>query len=128
VLEGLATHEHLQPMTLLILLHPWSCQGARSSHRLIPPYLLILSSGAFLPPVAFDCLALPPACCVPDQGHCDVEEAEAELCCGHNVAVPKLCENSVSVGALPQRRDPPGAVRRGCTSWLCWTSRCALGL
>ena len=69
--EELATHEHLQPMTLLILLHQ-----------------LILSSGAFFPPIAFECLPLPPACCVPDRGHCDVEEAEAELCCGHDVAFP----------------------------------------
>jgi hypothetical protein len=71
-LEGLvATHEHLWLVTLLIPLHQ-----------------LILSSGAFLPPVAFDCLALPPACCVPDHGHCDVDEAEAELCCGHDVGFP----------------------------------------
>jgi hypothetical protein len=68
---------------------------------LIPQRQLILSSGAFFPPVAFDCLALPPACCVPDRGHCDVEEAEAELCCGHDDAVPELRENSVSVCALP---------------------------
>ena len=70
-LGGLATQEHLRLLTLLVPLHQ-----------------LILCSGAFLPPVAFDCLDLPPACCVAEYGHCDVKEAEAELCCGHDVASP----------------------------------------
>jgi hypothetical protein len=55
---------------------------------LIPLHQLILCSGAFFPPVAFDCLGLPPACGVAEYGHCDVKEAEAELCCGHDVAFP----------------------------------------
>jgi hypothetical protein len=60
--KGLAMHEHLRLVTLLIPL--------------------------LFPPIAFDCLALPPACCVADHRHCDVEEAEAELCCGHDVPFP----------------------------------------
>jgi hypothetical protein len=52
---------------------------ATHQHLLIPLHQLILSSGALFPPVAFDCPALPPACCVPDHGHSDIEEAEAEL-------------------------------------------------
>jgi hypothetical protein len=57
-------------------------------HQLIVCSDFILSSDAFFPPVAFDCLGLPPACCVAEYGYCDVEEAEAELCCGHDVAFP----------------------------------------
>ena len=53
---------------------------------LIPLHQLSLCSGAFFPSIAFDRLGLPPACCVADHGHCDVEEAEAELCCGHVIA------------------------------------------
>ena len=73
--NGLATHEHHRLSTLSIPLH-----------QLILCSDFILSSDAFFPPVAFDCLALPPACCIADDGYCDVEEAEAELCCRHDVA------------------------------------------
>jgi hypothetical protein len=67
-----ATHEHLRLLTLLT-----------------PSHQLILCSGTLLPPVAFHRLALPPACCVADHGHSDdAEEAEAELCCGHDVPFP----------------------------------------
>jgi hypothetical protein len=71
LLDAASTHEHPRFLTLLIALHQ-----------------LILCSGAFLPPVAFDCLRLPPACCVEDHGHRDVKEAEAELCCRHDVPFP----------------------------------------
>jgi hypothetical protein len=53
---------------------------------LIPLHQLILCSGAFFLSVAFDHFGLPPACRVADYSHCDVKEAEAELCCGHDVA------------------------------------------
>ena len=71
LLDAASTHEHPRFLTLLIALHQ-----------------LILCSGAFLPPVAFDCLALPPACCVEDHCHRDVKEGEAELCCRHDVPFP----------------------------------------
>ena len=71
---GLARHEYLRLLTLSISLHQ-----------------LILCSGAFFLSVAFDRLALPPACRVEDYGHCDVEEAEAELCCGHDVPLSHCC-------------------------------------
>ena len=83
----------------------------------MPLHQLILFSGAFFPPVAFGCLALPPACCVPDQGHCDVEEAEAELCCSHNVALPELRENSVSVCALPAQYAPGMSELPAPSAW-----------
>jgi hypothetical protein len=79
----LATYRHHRLLTLLTPLHQ------------LMLHQLILSSGAFFPPVAFDCLSLPPARCVADHAHCDVEEAEAELCCGHDVALPELCEKAV---------------------------------
>jgi hypothetical protein len=69
--KGLATHEQLRLSSVLILLHQ-----------------SILRSGAFFPPLAFKCLSLPPARCVADHRHCDVEEAEAELCGGHDVSFP----------------------------------------
>ena len=65
----MATHEHSRLLT-----------------PLIPLQQLILCSGAFFLSVTFDRLGLPPACCVEDYGHCDAEETEAELCCGHDVA------------------------------------------
>jgi hypothetical protein len=75
--NGLARHEHHRLFTLSILLR-----------QLILCSDFILSSDAFFPPVAFDCLALPRACCVEDHRHREVKEAEAELCCRHDVAFP----------------------------------------
>jgi hypothetical protein len=75
--NGLATYGHHRPMTLLTPLRQLIlCSG------------LILCRGTFLPPVAFDCLALPPACCVEEHSHRDVKDGEAELCCRHGVAFP----------------------------------------
>src|SRR5688572_24773959 len=70
---------HHRPMALLTPLH-----------QLILSSGLILCRGAFFPPVAFDCLALPPACCVEEHRHRDVKDGEAELCCRHDVAFPLL--------------------------------------
>jgi hypothetical protein len=53
-----------------------SYRGA-SLPPLIPLHQLILCSGAFFLSVAFDRLGLPPACCVANHGHFDVEDAEA---------------------------------------------------
>jgi hypothetical protein len=72
--NGLATYRHHRLLTLLTPLHQ------------LMLHQLILCSAAFFRPVAFDCLALPPACCVEDHGHRDVKEGEAELCCRHDVA------------------------------------------
>jgi hypothetical protein len=49
---------------------------------------LILCCGAFFPPIAFDCLALPPTCCIEEHSHRDVKDGEAELCSRHYVAFP----------------------------------------
>jgi hypothetical protein len=49
---------------------------------------LILCSAAFFPPIAFDCLALPPTCCIEEHSHRDVKDGEAELCSRHDVAFP----------------------------------------
>jgi len=71
---------------------------------LIPRHQLILCSSAFFLSIAFDRLGLPPACCVADHGHCDVEEAEAELCCGHVVAfhtAALVCECTALQGLIP---------------------------
>ena len=57
-------------------------------HQLILCSDFILSSDAFFPPVAFDCLALPPTCCIEEHSHRDVKDGEAELCCGHDVPSP----------------------------------------
>jgi hypothetical protein len=81
-LGGLATQEHVRLLALLIPLHQ-----------------LILRSGAFFPPVAFDCLGLPPARCVANHRDCDIEEAEAELCCGHDLAFP-----NAALGVLSAQR------------------------
>jgi hypothetical protein len=77
---------------------PRSNRLARYGHhrlltRLTPLHQLMLHQlilcSAFFPPVAFHRLALPPACCVADHGHSDdAEEAEAELCCGHDAPFP----------------------------------------
>jgi hypothetical protein len=72
--NGLATHGHHRLLTLLT-----------------PLPQFILCSAALLPPLAFDCLALPPACYVEDHGHRDVQEAEAELCRCHDAAFHMIC-------------------------------------
>jgi hypothetical protein len=95
--NGLATHRHHWLFT-----------------RLNPLHQLILCSAALFPPLAFDCPALPPTCCIEDHSHRDVEDGEAKLCCRHDVAFPHMILYPTKVGsngaAAPRAEQCFGSV------------------